>query len=310
MEKRRIGSLEVSLAGLGCNNFGWRIDAAASARVVHAALDAGISFFDTADLYDTGKSEEFLGRALKGRSGASGGASGNHAIIATKFGMKLDDRRQGAHPDYVRRAAEDSLRRLGVERIDLYQLHQPDPATPIADTLGALNELVRAGKVREIGCSNFSAPQLREARQAAGAGARFVSVQNQYSLFHREPEAEVIPECQKEGLAFLPFFPLTNGLLTGKYRRGEAAPKGSRGDAGFGPKVFTDENLAKVEKLTAFAEKRGHTLLELAFSWLAAQPTVASVIAGATSPEQVKANAPAADWKLTAADLAEISQAV
>jgi len=306
MEKRRIGSLEVSLVGLGCNNFGWRIDAAASERVVHAALDAGIDFFDTADLYDTGKSEEFLGRALKSRKKASG----EPAIIATKFGMKLDDRRHGAHPDYVRQAAEDSLRRLGVERIDLYQLHQPDPATPIADTLGALNELVRAGKVREIGCSNFSAPQLREARKAAGDGARFVSVQNQYSLFHREPEAEVIPECEKEGLAFLPFFPLANGLLTGKYRRGEAAPKGSRGDAGFGPKVFTEENLAKVEKLTAFAEERGHTLLELAFSWLAAQPTIASVIAGATSPEQVKANAGAADWKLTAADLAEISQVV
>jgi aryl-alcohol dehydrogenase-like predicted oxidoreductase len=303
MEKRRIGSLEVSLVGLGCNNFGWRIDAAASERVVHAALDAGINFFDTADFYDTGHSEEFLGRALKSRHGASN----NPAIIATKFGMKLDDQRHGARPEYVRRAAEDSLRRLGVERIDLYQLHQPDPATPIADTLGALNDLVSAGKVREIGCSNFSAAQLREARQAAGAGARFVSVQNQYSLFHREPEAEVIPECQKEGLAFLPFFPLANGLLTGKYRRGEPAPKGSRGDAGFGPKVFTDENLAKVEKLTAFAEKRGHTLLELAFSWLAAQPTVASVIAGATSPEQVKANAPAANWKLTPADLAEIA---
>jgi aryl-alcohol dehydrogenase-like predicted oxidoreductase len=303
MEKRRIGLLEVSLVGLGCNNFGWRIDAAASERVVHAALDAGINFFDTADLYDTGRSEEFLGRALKSRHGGA-------AIIATKFGMKLDDRRQGAHPDYVRQAAEDSLRRLGVERIDLYQLHQPDPATPIADTLGALNELVRAGKVREIGCSNFSAAQLREARQAAGDGARFVSVQNQYSLFHREPEAEVIPECHKEGLAFLPFFPLANGLLTGKYRRGEAAPKGSRGDAGFGPNVFTDENLAKVEKLTAFAKERGHTLLELAFSWLAAQPTIASVIAGATSPEQVSANAGAADWKLTAADLAEISQTV
>jgi aryl-alcohol dehydrogenase-like predicted oxidoreductase len=303
MEKRRIGSLEVSVVGLGCNNFGWRIDAAASARVVHAALDAGIDFFDTADLYDTGHSEEFLGRALKGRHGAAG----SHAIIATKFGMKLDDQRQGARPDYVRRAAEDSLRRLEVERIDLYQLHQPDAATPIADTLGALNELVRAGKIREIGCSNFSAAQLREARQAAGDGARFVSVQNQYSLFHREPEAEVIPECQKEGLAFLPFFPLANGLLTGKYRRGEAAPKGSRGDAGFGPKVFTDENLAKVEKLTAFAGKHGHTLLELAFSWLAAQPTVSSVIAGATSPEQVKANSAATGWKLTAADLAEIS---
>src|SRR5580692_2583986 len=285
MEKRNIGSLEVSLVGLGCNNFGWRIDAAASARVVHAALDAGINFFDTADIYDTGRSEEFLGRALKGRRGASS----NPAIIATKFGMKMDDRRQGAHPDYVRQAAEDSLRRLGVERIDLYQLHQPDPATPIADTLGALNDLVRAGKVREIGCSNFSAAQLREARQAAGDGAHFVSVQNEYSLLHRHPEADVIPECEQEGIAFPPYFPLANGLLTGKYRRGAAAPKGSRGDAGWGPKVFTDENLAKVEKLAAFAEERGHTLLELAFSWLAAQPTVASVIAGATTPEQVKA---------------------
>src|SRR5580693_2955334 len=173
MEKRKIGSLEVSLVGLGCNNFGWRIDAAASERVVHAALDAGINFFDTADFYDTGHSEEFLGRALKSRHGASN----NPAIIATKFGMKLDDQRHGARPEYVRRAAEDSLRRLGVERIDLYQLHQPDPATPIADTLGALDELVRAGKVREIGCSNFSAAQLREAQKAAGTGARFVSLQ-------------------------------------------------------------------------------------------------------------------------------------
>jgi len=304
MEKRKIGSLEVSLVGLGCNNFGWRIDAAAAERVVHAALDSGLDFFDTADIYDTGHSEEFLGRALKAR----GGAPAKQAIIATKFGMKMDERRKGAHPDYVRQAAEDSLRRLGVERIDLYQLHQPDPETPIADTLGALDELVRAGKVREIGCSNFSAEQLREARRAAGAGARFVSVQNQYSLFHREPEAEVIPECQIEGLAFLPYFPLANGLLTGKYRRGQPPPKGSRGDAGFGPKVFTEENLAKVEKLAAFAEARGHTLLELAFSWLAAQPTVASVIAGATSAEQVKANAAAAAWKLTAEDLADIAK--
>jgi aryl-alcohol dehydrogenase-like predicted oxidoreductase len=299
MEKRKIGSLEVSLVGLGCNNFGWRIDAAASERVVHAALDAGIDFFDTADMYDTGHSEEFLGRALKGHR--------KEAVIATKFGMKFDDQRKGAHPDYVRQAAEESLRRLGIEQIDLYQLHQPDPATPIADTLGALNDLVRAGKVREIGCSNFSAAQLREAREAAGKEARFVSVQNQYSLFHRDPEAEVIPESEHQGLAFLPYFPLANGLLTGKYHHGTPAPKGSRGDAGFGPKVFTEENLAKAEKLSAFAEHRGHTILELAFSWLAAQPAVASVIAGATSPEQVKANAAAANWKLTPADLSEIS---
>jgi aryl-alcohol dehydrogenase-like predicted oxidoreductase len=301
MEKRRIGSLQVSLAGLGCNNFGWRIDAAATERVVHAALDAGVDFFDTANTYDKGRSEEFLGKALKSR------APGNQAVIATKFGMQFDELNKGARPDYVRRAVEDSLRRLGIERIDLYQLHQPDPATPIGDTLGALDELVRAGKVREIGCSNFSAAQLREARQAAGDHAHFVSVQNEYSLMHRAPEAEVIPECQRQGLAFLPYFPLANGLLTGKYRPGQAPPKGSRGDAGFGPKVFTEENLAKVEKFKAFAEERGHTLLELAFSWLAAQPTVASIIAGATSPEQVKANATAVQWKLTAAELETIS---
>ncbi len=306
MEKRRIGSLEVSLVGLGCNNFGWRIDAAAAERVVHAALDAGINFFDTADVYDSGHSEEFLGKALKGRYGARN----DRPIVATKFGMKMDERRKGAHPSYVRQAAEDSLRRLGIERIDLYQLHQPDPQTPIADTLGALDELVRAGKVREIGCSNFSAAQLREAWQAAGSGARFVSVQNEYSLLHREPEAEVIPECGRLGLAFLPYFPLASGLLTGKYRRGAAAPKGSRADAGFGPKLFTEENLAKVEALTAFADKRGHTILELAFSWLAAQPVVASVIAGATSPEQVRANAGAANWKLTPTDLSELREHV
>ena len=297
---RKIGSLEVSLTGIGCNNFGWRIDAAQSARVVDAALDAGINFFDTADIYDKGHSEEYLGRALAGRRA--------NVVIATKFGMKFDDTRQGAKPAYVRQAAEDSLRRLGTDYIDLYQLHQPDASTPIADTLGALNQLVKAGKVREIGCSNFSAAQIREAHQAAASGAQFASVQNQYSLFHREPEAEVLPECRRLGLAFLPFFPLANGLLTGKYRAGQPIPKGSRGDAGFGPKVFTPENLAKVERLIAFAESRGHTLLELGFSWLAAQSPVASVIAGATSPEQVKANAAAPGWQLTAEDLREIDQ--
>jgi aryl-alcohol dehydrogenase-like predicted oxidoreductase len=226
-------------------------------------------------------------------------------VIATKFGMKFDETRQGARPEYVRQAAEDSLRRLGTDYIDLYQLHQPDPNTPIDDTLGALHELVRDGKVREIGCSNFSAAQIREAEDVPG-GAGFVSVQNQYSLFHREPEAEVLPECLRFDLAFLPFFPLANGLLTGKYRRGQPLPKGSRADAGFGPKVFTPENLDKVERLIRFAEARGHSLLELAFSWLAAQPTVASVIAGATSPEQVKENAAAPLWKLSPEDLKQI----
>jgi aryl-alcohol dehydrogenase-like predicted oxidoreductase len=284
-QRRKIGALEVSLTGLGCNNFGWRIDAAQSARVVQAALDSGIDFFDTADIYDKGHSEEYLGRALAGRR--------REAVIATKFGMKFDETRQGARP-------EDSLRRLGTDYIDLYQLHQPDPSTPIADTLGALGDLVRQGKVREIGCSNFSAQQIRE------AGGRFVSVQNQYNLLHREPEAEVLPECRRSDLAFLPYFPLANGLLTGKYRKGQPLPPGSRGDAGWGPKVFTEENLDKVERLVQFVATRGHSLLELAFSWLAAQPTVASVIAGAVSAEQVEANAAATRWNLAPEDLRQI----
>lgn len=303
METRRIGSLAVSVVGLGCNNFGWRIDADASASAVHAALDAGINFFDTADIYGAGASEEFLGRALGSRRG--------EVLIATKFGMKMDEQRRGASPDYVRRAVEDSLQRLGTDRIDLYQLHQPDPAVPIAETLGALADLVRAGKVREIGCSNFSGDQLRAAEAAADAsGARFVSVQNQYSLLHRDPEADVLPECVRAGIAFLPYFPLASGLLTGKYRRGQPLPEGSRARDGFGPKVFTDENLAMVESLSEFAAAHGHTMLELAVSWLAAQSAVASVIAGAKLPAQVKANASAAGWRLATADLAEIDAIV
>jgi aryl-alcohol dehydrogenase-like predicted oxidoreductase len=299
LETRRIGSLEVSVVGLGCNNFGWRIDAGASAAAVNAALDAGIDFFDTADIYGAGASEEFLGRAL--------GPRRNQVTIATKFGMKMDDRRQGAHPEYIRRAVEDSLRRLGTDRIDLYQLHQPDAQVPIADTLGVLDDLVRAGKVREIGCSNFSGDQLRAAEAAVRAGgARFVSVQNQYSLVHREPEADVIPECVRLRIAFLPYFPLANGLLTGKYHRGQPLPEGSRARDGFGPKVFTEANLALVESLAGFAAGRGHTMLELAISWLAAQPAIASVIAGAKSPEQVKANASAGTWRLTGEDLAAV----
>jgi aryl-alcohol dehydrogenase-like predicted oxidoreductase len=299
LETRRIGSLDVSLVGLGCNNFGWRIDAEASSAAVNAALDAGINFFDTADIYGAGQSEEFLGRAL--------GKRRNDVLVATKFGMKMDEQRRGARPEYVRKAVEDSLRRLGTDRIDLYQLHQPDPETPIADTLGALDELVRAGKVREIGCSNFTGDQLRAAEAAVPAGhARFVSVQNQYSLVHREPETDVLPECVRAGVAFIPYFPLANGLLTGKYRRGQPVPEGSRAQAGFGPKVFTDANLALVESLSELASARGHTMLELAVSWLAAQPAVASVIAGAKTPEQVKANASAGVWRLTAEDLAAI----
>lgn len=298
MEKRKIGSLTVSLAGLGCNNFGWRIDADGTAAVVSAAIEAGINFFDTADIYGGGQSEEYLGRALKGRR--------DKVLIATKFGMKMADGKQGAQPAYIRQAAEDSLRRLGTDHIDLYQIHKPDTSTPIADTLGALNELVKAGKVREIGCSNFSAAQLREASGVQGV-AHFVSVQNNYSLFHREPEAEVLPECQHLGMAFLPYFPLANGLLTGKYRPGQPFPKSSRAEDGFGPKVFTEENLALAEQLRGFAESRGHTLLELAMAWLASKSAIASVIAGAKTPEQVKANAAAVAWRLTDADLAAVN---
>ncbi|MEW5928136.1 MAG: aldo/keto reductase [Gemmatimonadota bacterium] len=303
MRKRKIGSLEASVVGLGCNNFGTRIDEAATREVVDAALDAGIRFFDTADTYGKGLSEEYLGRAL--------GARRAEVVIATKFGSRMDEERKGARPEYVLRAAEDSLRRLGTDYIDLYQIHRPDPEVPIADTLGALDELVRAGKVREIGCSNFSAEQLREAEAAARGRARFVSVQNEYSLLHREPEAEVLPECGRQGLAFLPYFPLASGLLTGKYRRGQSAPEGTRiTEGGWRSDVLTDENLERVEGLIAFAESRGHTLLELAFSWLLARPAVASVIAGATSPAQVRGNAAAAVWELTDADLAAVDAIV
>jgi len=297
VEKRKIGSLEVSLAGVGCNNFGWRIDADGTAAVVNAALESGINFFDTADIYGGGQSEEFLGRALKGRR--------DKVLIATKFGMKMAEGKEGGKPDYIRQAAENSLRRLETDHIDLYQIHKPDPSTPIADTLGALDALVQAGKVREIGCSNFSADQLREAAQVR-SGARFVSVQNNYSLLHREPEPDVLPECERLGMAFLPYFPLANGLLTGKYRKGQPFPKSSRGDDGFGPKIFTDENLALVEQLRGFAESRGHALLELSMAWLAARSRIASIIAGAKTPDQVKANAAAVAWRLSEADVAAV----
>jgi aryl-alcohol dehydrogenase-like predicted oxidoreductase len=301
MEVRKIGSLQVTVAGIGCNNFGWRIEADASADVVRAALDSGINFFDTADSYDDGRSEQFLGKAL--------GSRRKDAVIATKFGSKIDERRGGAKPVYVKQAAEGSLRRLGTDCIDLYQLHRPDPGTPIADTLGALDDLVREGKVREIGCSNFSVEQLREAESAVAPGAaRFVSVQNEYSMIRRGAEQSVLPECERLGVAFLPYFPLANGLLTGKYRPGSPPPPGSRGDAGWGPKVFTEENLAKAESLRQFAEQRGHSLLDLAFAWLLSRPAVASVIAGATSPQQVRANAATADWRLTPEDLQELGR--
>jgi aryl-alcohol dehydrogenase-like predicted oxidoreductase len=301
MQLRKIGSLEASVVGLGCNNFGWRIDAAATEKVVDAALQSGVNFFDTADRYGKGQSEEFLGRAL--------GRRRDQIILATKFGMEMDKGQQGASAKYVREAIEGSLRRLRTDRIDLYQLHQPDPKTPIAETLAALDELVQAGKVREIGCSNFSVAQIREAASASDDRARFASVQNEFSLFHREPEHDgVLRECEMRGMAFLPYFPLASGLLTGKYRAGQKLPKGSRAADGWGPKVFTDKNLATVEALTDFAESRQHTVLELAFAWLLVHKPVASVIAGASKPEQVRTNAAAANWQLSSDDLARIDK--
>jgi aryl-alcohol dehydrogenase-like predicted oxidoreductase len=302
MQTRHIGSVEVSAVGLGCNNFGGRLDEARSRAVIEAALDAGITFFDTADVYGGSRSEEILGRALAGRR--------SQVVIATKFGNRLDDERQGASPAYVKRALEDSLRRLGTDYVDLYQLHRPDPATPIAETLGALGEVVEQGKAREVGCSNFSVQQLREAEAAVRPGAaRFVSVQNEYSLLHREPEEGVLAECVRQQMAFIPYFPLRSGLLSGKYRRGQAPPAGSR-VAGMPSErqreLLSDETFAKVEALERWAQKHGHSLLELAIGWLLAKEPVASVIAGATTPEQVRANAKAAGWVLSDEEVAEV----
>lgn len=301
MNTRRIGSLDVTVVGVGCNNFGRRIDEAASTTVIHAALDAGINFFDTADIYGETKSEQILGRAL--------GSRRSEVLIATKFGNPIDDQRKGAHPDYIKRAAEDSLKRLGTDYIDLYQLHIPDPTVPIADTLGALNDLVAAGKVREIGCSNFSVDQLREAESAVKPGAaRFASVQNHYSLFYRAPEQAVVDECERTGMAFLPYFPLASGLLTGKHRKGQPVPDGTRlTGTPRGTELLTEENLTVVENLIAYAEARGHTILELAIGWLLWHQVVASVIAGATTPTQIYANAASASWYLTELEIAEIN---
>jgi aryl-alcohol dehydrogenase-like predicted oxidoreductase len=388
MHTRRIGSLTVSAVGLGCNNFGMRLDEAQTRLVVDAALAAGINFFDTADIYGGTKSEEYLGRALGPRRKA--------VVLATKFGMEVAPDKRGARPEYVRQACADSLRRLGTDWIDLYWLHQPDADVPVAETLGALHELAQQGKVRQIGCSNFSAAQLRAARaEAQRLGcAPFVAVQNEFSLLHREPllmevgaelarhtggagtaaggassaptdknKAGVLAECAAEGLAFVPYFPLASGLLTGKYHAGQAPPEGSRlaGSQRAG-RFLNDANLAAVERLRGWVDQHNllarsgvpagnpaegltvpaasapgytllptepagipsaagnayditagrpaapdgrhpngaqHTLLDLAIAWLLAQPQVASVIAGATKPEQVRANAAAAQWRLT-----------
>lgn len=315
MDSRRIGSLNVSVLGLGCNNFGRRIGPDAAGTIVQAAIDEGVNFFDTADRYGygehdfsgVGQSEVFLGAAVKGRR--------EQVVLATKFGNPMSDddpTMRGAGKGWIPRACDASLRRLGTDYIDLYQLHTPDPEVPIAETLGALNELVEAGKVRVVGCSNLTAGQIAEAEEVAAASgvARFNSVQNEYSLLVRDPEDDVLPLCADLGLAFLPYFPLASGLLTGKYRKGEDAPTGSRLETWVPRDHFgrADEVLDKVEKLREFAEESGHTLLELAFVWLLSRPQVASVIAGATKPEQVRANAASINWTLTADDLARLDR--
>ncbi len=301
MMTRSIGGIEASIVGLGCNNFGRRLDLAATKNVVDAALDAGVTFFDTADIYGETDSEAFLGRVLEGRR--------DQVVLATKFGGAAGPVTGGAKPEYVKSALHGSLQRLRMDHVDLYQLHRPDPTVPIADTLGALAELVADGLVREIGCSNFSAAQLDEAEAAVAHGApRFVSVQNEYSLLKREAEAEVLPACERLSIAFLPYFPLFSGLLTGKYRAGRPQPQGTRitGNPRWEAHL-TAANLALVDRLSAYAEGHGRELIDLAFAWLLAHGPVASVIAGATSAEQVRRNAATADWQLTPAQVAEVN---
>jgi len=309
MEHAVIGSLSVSRVGLSCNNFGGRLDDAGSERVVRAALDCGIDFFDTADVYGGQRSEEILGAALRGVR--------DRVVIATKFGApgSADEGLQRGSRAWILQAVERSLKRLGTDVIDLYQLHFPDAEVPIEETLGALDELVKAGKVREIGCSNFGSTRLREAARVSEEKslAAFRTVQNRYSVLHREPEEKVVPACRELGMGLIPYFPLESGLLTGKYRAGEGLPDGTR-LAGM-PDAQRERFLAEgrfeqVERLREYARGRGHELLELAISWLAADPTVVSVIAGATTPEQVAANAAAAGWAMGASERAEIAALV
>ena len=300
MRTRPIGSsgLEVSLLGLGCNNFGGRADEAASRAVIDAALDAGVTFFDTADVYGGGGgSEEIIGRALAGRR--------ERVVLATKFGHDLGDGEtaRGARP-YIRKAVEASLRRLQTDWIDLYQYHRPDGVTPVAETLGALDELVQEGKVRAVGSSNFTPALVTEAHAAAETlgTARFVTEQSEYSWLERDAEQELLPTCERLGIGFIPYFPLASGLLTGKYKRGAPAPEGTR----LHGRELDDDRLAHVERLSAFADDHGVSLLDVAIGGLLAQPAVVSVIAGATKPEQVRANAAASGWTPSAAELGEL----
>jgi len=298
-----LSGLRVSLVGLGCNNFGQRMDLESARAVIHKALDCGITLFDTADVYGgRGGSETVLGEVL--------GERRKDIVLASKFGMPMDDaEKKGASRRYVVGAVEASLKRLKTDWIDLYQQHRHDPLTPMDETLRALDDLVRAGKVRYIGNSNFTAAQTVEAQLTARhlGLAGFASCQDEYSLLKRDLEKENLGVMQRYGLGLLPYYPLASGLLTGKHKRGAAAA-GTRLQMTMFSGVLTDKNFDIVEKLQAFAQARGHTMLDLAFSWLAARPTVASIIAGATKPEQIEANAKAAEWKLTAEELAGIDK--
>ena len=304
MRTRSLGLLgpEVSVVGLGCNNFGRRVDLSGTRAVVDAALESGITFFDTSNTYGDprGRSEEFLGAVLEGRRG--------RIVLATKFGMDMGDGRgpRGSR-EYIRQAVEASLRRLRTDAIDCYWYHQPDGVTPIAETLEGLHELVRAGTVRYIGASNFSAEQIEEADAVARDRGltRFTAIQNNYSLLNREAEREVLPTCERLGLGFVPFFPLASGLLTGKYRRGEAAPAGTR--LAGRDSVGSDEQFSVVESVARFASERDLSMVDVAIGALLANGTVSSVIAGATKPEQVEANVAAGQWQPDAGDLEELN---
>lgn len=311
MDMRTLGrsGLEVSLVGLGCNNFGGMkqsLDLEGARKVVHAALDAGITLFDTSDSYgNAGGSEITLGETL--------GEARKDIVLATKFASPMDrekSTRVNGSRGYIMRAVEDSLRRLKTDYIDLYQYHFPDPLTPIEETLRALDDLVKSGKVRYIGCSNLPAWQLVDAAWTSRHWGlhRFLSTQAELSLLDRAAEAALFPALDATETSLLPYFPLASGLLTGKYRKGEGAPEDSRLAQPRFEKRLTEDKLERVEKLIAFAEARGHTILELAMGWLAAKPQVASVIAGATKPDQVKANAQAVNWRLNEEDLAEIDK--
>jgi len=293
--------LEVSLIGLGCNNFGRRVDLDGTRAVVDAAIAEGVTFLDTADIYGRGLSEEYLGEVLQGRR--------DQVILATKFGMDMGDGKgpRGSR-DYIRQAAQASLKRLRTDVIDLYWYHQPDGVTPIDETLEALHELVKAGSVRAIGASNFSASQLEEAAAVARdqGFTPFSAVQNEYNLLAREAEEEVLPACERLGIGFVPYYPLASGLLTGKYRRGEAAPAGARLSGR--DEVATDEQFELVSALQRYADKRNIGLAEVAIGALLARDVVSSVIAGATKPEQVRANAAAAQWTPSQDDLADLNE--